>query len=71
MFTTRFGSLPEIGNTHAFYWENFDAEQMKTIFLNALKEIKNNTEYEQRVKQYAQSFSWEKAAESYFNLYKN
>lgn len=63
-------SLPEIGSTHAFYWDNFDPQYMKEIFIRNM-ELFNNEEQVNRKKliDYAKNFSWEKSISEYAQLY--
>jgi glycosyltransferase involved in cell wall biosynthesis len=65
-------SLPEIGGTSAFYWENFDPQYMATVFEWGMSEFENNEEdftsaYINRSKQ----FNWENAAKQYVEVYKS
>ncbi|MDR1503135.1 MAG: glycosyltransferase [Prevotella sp.] len=31
VFSSRYTSLPEVGNKYAFFWDNFDAKHMKEV----------------------------------------
>lgn len=61
--------LPEIGGTHAHYWEDFDPAQMKDILVQGLSSW--TPEQAELSKQWAKNFSWQKAAEKYWALYKS
>ncbi len=64
-------SLPEIGGEHAYYWNNFDPEYMKTILFDGLNHFQNNQkEMELLMKKRAASFDWKIAAADYLKLYK-
>lgn len=65
-------SLPEIGGTKSFYWENFEAEYMASVFVEGMTTFENNkdmftAEYINR----SQQFTWENAAKQYIEVYKS
>jgi glycosyltransferase involved in cell wall biosynthesis len=65
-------SLPEIGGKHAYYWDNFDPEYMKTVLTDGLNHFYNNqNEMELHMKERAESFCWKAAAASYLKVYEN
>ncbi|MDD2200085.1 MAG: glycosyltransferase family 1 protein [Bacteroidales bacterium] len=61
-------SLPEIGGTHAFYWDSFSPEDMKNTLVDGIEAYKNS-EIAEKAVQYASSFTWEKNAELYLKKY--
>ncbi len=68
-FLSTFTCLPEIGGNNAFYWDNFEPELMKKILLDGLS---NWTPLrEQAAKRWAADFSWQKAAQQYWQIYKD
>ena len=69
VFCGRYGSLPEVGGVHAFYWENFDPIQMSALILKRLKE--DPSEKKLARMEYARLFSWSNTAKKFFNLYRN
>ncbi|SHI63287.1 glycosyltransferase family 4 protein [Flavobacterium terrae] len=63
-------SLPEIGGDVAFYWDNFAPEYMKETLLNKLSIYsKNKQNFDQKIRERAAFFDWNKAAQEYLNLY--
>jgi len=65
-------SLPEIGGEKSFYWENFEAEYMASVFVEGMTTFENNkdmftAEYITR----SQQFTWENAAKQYIEVYKS
>lgn len=65
-------SLPEIGGTKSFYWENFEAQYMASVFVEGMTKFENNkdmftAEYINR----SQQFTWENAAKQYIEVYKS
>lgn len=69
VFLSNRTSLPEIGGDVAFYFQNFEHEHMQQIFAHGLKTVADNPLVQELIKKRADSFSWEKTAKSYLNLY--
>lgn len=59
--------LPEIGDTAAFYFDNFDDKIMQQNLENAL--INYNEIRKQKIIERANLFSWEKAAKEFIEVY--
>ena len=71
IFLSNKTSLPEIGGNVSNYWNNFDPIDMKKVLFEGLNEHENNKpQNELLLKNRAASFSWEKAANEYFEVYK-
>jgi glycosyltransferase involved in cell wall biosynthesis len=72
VFLSNKSALPEVGGKHAFYWEHFDAKYMAEIIIKQLN-IFNNSRYknEQKLKDYAGQYSWDKTAKNYLEVYKS
>lgn len=71
IFLSTHTSLPEIGKTHAFYWDNFEPEYMANVFQQGL--ITFNRDRENSVnnqQQYAQQYTWDKNVSAYIEIYK-
>lgn len=65
-------SLPEIGGDAAFYWDNFDPIYMKELLIEKLHFFENNkTEFQTKLTERANLFSWNTAAKEYLELYKS
>jgi glycosyltransferase involved in cell wall biosynthesis len=67
IFLSNKTSLPEIGGTNAFYFSNFEGENMALEFMNGLQsfdEKRKNALIER-----SKLFDWKKAAEEYLNIY--
>lgn len=70
VFLSRHTSLPEIGGDYAFYLDNFDEKEMyNLIHSNLIKFNKERLYNEQRIKKYAESFSWDVSIAKYLDLY--
>lgn len=61
--------LPEIGSSHAYYFDNFEANYMQDVFNANIMKADKQELIEQRI-QYAQTFSWQKMAAQYLELYR-
>jgi len=64
-------SLKEIGDEYAYFWNNFDPLTMKNVFEDGLDDFTNNETKKLKQIQYAQSYTWNKNATQYHNLYKS
>lgn len=67
VFCSRHGSLPEVGSTYAYYWDEMTPEKMAGIVLAGLGS-ENQGRQEAR-KSYAKAFTWERAADGYRKIY--
>ncbi len=70
VFLSNLTSLPEIGGSEAYYWNNFESTSMAQIVKTGLTEYSNTPDKTKRIRAWAQQFSWENAANAYLNLYK-
>lgn len=68
VFLSTATSLPEIGGEHAYYFNNFDAEAMQQMFEMGMKDYVQRNPQELIIK-HADSFSWEKSAKQYWDVY--
>ena len=69
VFLSTLTCLPEIGGDEAFYWDNFDADYMRSIFEKGMAVYENDPQKAERLRVHAALFSWEKAAKGYLELY--
>ncbi|KQT15340.1 hypothetical protein ASG31_15100 [Chryseobacterium sp. Leaf404] len=70
VFLSKLTSLPEIGGNLAFYFEDFEADQMNDVYLKGIETYENDAEMPEKLHQRALQFGYEKMAESYENLYR-
>ncbi len=68
VFCSNRTSLKEIGNKFAFFWDNFDAEDMLEIFNKGMAGF--NLEYMQEQFEYAMTYTYERNVSEYLKLYK-
>ena len=71
VFVSNLTSLPEVAGEEAFYWENFDPEDMKRVFEEGMNVVAGDSEKKDRLRRHAQRFSWAETANSYMELYQN
>lgn len=63
--------LPEIGGKEAFYFENFEANNMQITFEKGMKMYNDDNTKAERIRQHASQFNWEIAAKKYLALYES
>lgn len=68
-FLSNLTSLPEIGSSHAYYFQSFDAEHMHEVLNTGLAKEDSNTVANRIL--YAKQFSWNKMASEYLRLYRS
>jgi glycosyltransferase involved in cell wall biosynthesis len=71
VFLSKATSLPEIGGKEAFYFKNFESENMIDAIEKGLVECSNDKEKIARTMNWSKQFSWAKAAAQYQDLYLN
>ncbi len=70
VFCSNKTSLPEVGGSMVYYWEQFDADHMSEVLRQGLQD--NDDSIENKIvmrKQYANSFDWNKNASEYIDYY--
>lgn len=68
VFLSNLTSLPEIGGSVAYYFENFEKEHMNSIFKNGLRDYTEQNKRESII-EWAKQFTWEKAVSGYTKIY--
>ena len=63
-------SLPEIGGAEAYYWKNFDSDNMTEVFQVGMNDFNADPEKPNRVKTWAAKFSWEDAAKELLDVFR-
>jgi len=63
-------SLPEIGGRHAFYFKNFESNQMQSDFVQGMRKYRKFSMQED-IKDHSRSFSWDNAAKAYLAVYES
>ncbi|MFV0344715.1 MAG: glycosyltransferase family 4 protein [Bacteroidales bacterium] len=71
VFLSNLTSLPEVGGDFAYYFQNFEAEHMLEVVKNGLRHYEQNEkELSVKIKEHAESFSWERCIKQYLELYR-
>lgn len=68
VFLSNLTVLPEIGGDAAYYFENFDPENMRNVFLKGMLDYISCNRKE-KIMAHANLFSWDAAFDSYLKLY--
>ena len=72
VFISNNTSLPEVGSTHAFYWDSYDPKYMAGIVKEGLeKYFKNQEVLSEAYIAHARRFSWATAAQQYIEVYRS
>jgi glycosyltransferase involved in cell wall biosynthesis len=69
LFVSDKTSLPEIAGLDAYYFTNFEASSMASVFLLGMKEF--NNEKKLRLIERSKLFNWKSAAEAYLAIYRS
>jgi glycosyltransferase involved in cell wall biosynthesis len=69
VFLSTYMSLPEIGGTAAFYFHDFSPDAMREAFSNGMADHEKN-EHAEIVRKHAATFSWDRAAKEYMDIYR-
>lgn len=70
VFLAKATSLPEIGGSEAYYFDNFEPAHMQSVFNNGMKDYTDNNR-DAAIIAHAHKFSWEKTAQQYMQLYED
>lgn len=68
-FLSTHTSLPEVGGPHAYYFKNFDPEHMREALKEGMEHFER-AKPQVAIREWAGQFSWEKAAASYWDIYR-
>lgn len=71
VFSSQETSLKEIGSTHAYFWSDFNPENMKKTIEKDLKRFYDSPKLAENEIRYAKSFSTDKHFEVYVKLYQS
>ena len=71
VFSSNLTSLPEVGGKEAYYFTDFEPEQMAKTVHDGLHDFGQNPLREERMKKRAAGFSWPSIAREYWALYQS
>ncbi|MBD2702103.1 glycosyltransferase family 4 protein [Spirosoma sp. BT702] len=69
VFISRLTSLPEVGGKEAYYFEDFEPENMARTLDEGLRDFAQNPLRQDRLRRRANGFSWPAIAADYWKLY--
>lgn len=69
VFLSTFTSLPEVGGDIAFYFQNFDPQEMAREILQGIEKYKTQPELQKQSKDWALKFDYKVMAKQYLDLY--
>lgn len=71
VFLSQYTSLPEIGGNVAYYFQDFQPENMLRTYTNGMKDYSSNIkENQDKIKTWASQFSYLTMAQAYYNFYR-
>jgi glycosyltransferase involved in cell wall biosynthesis len=63
-------SLPEVGGTEAYYFDDFEPKTLNKVFEQGMMDYQKDPEKTTRLIRWAAQFSWKAAADQYLDFYK-
>ena len=70
VFCSNLSSLPEIGGSLSYYWNNFDPDYMYKVLMEGLDDFNSNQkEIIQLYKNHISKFSWDTNSKEYMEIY--
>lgn len=69
VFLSRATSLPEIGGSRAYYFNTYDPEDMRNVFMEGMKDYHDNNR-SAAIIAHARQFNWADSARSYLKVYR-
>lgn len=69
VFLSRKTSLPEIGGTLAYYWDNFEPAHMIEVFAGGMENFQNSKTKSDELIAWSENFNWKKTAQEYVDFY--
>jgi glycosyltransferase involved in cell wall biosynthesis len=70
MFLSNQAALPEIGGKVAFYFSDFESNNMQNVFLDGMNQY-NKMKMNGAIKERGSTFCWNKAARKYLDIYRS
>lgn len=69
VFSSRLTSLPEVGGSEAYYFEDFEPTEMAKTVHDGLHDFEQTSLRQERLRRRAATFSWPSVAGAYWKLY--
>ena len=71
VFASTYSSIPEVSEDHAYYWGNFEPEQMAKFFLQKIDEFYLDPTLPDILNKHSQKFTWEANLKAYLALFED
>lgn len=69
VFASTYSSIPEVSEDHAYYWENFEPEEMARFFLEKIDLFYQDPSLPEILRKHSLKFTWEANLKSYLDLF--
>lgn len=70
VFASTYSSIPEVSEDKAYYWADFDPDNMSRFFLEKLDEFYNDPSRPELLKLHSMKYTWEVNVQMYLKLFK-
>jgi glycosyltransferase involved in cell wall biosynthesis len=70
VFMSRVTSLPEVGGSLGFYWDDYGPDHMAEVFRDGMSVVRDDASYSGRLEAHAAQFRWSETARRYIEIYK-
>jgi len=69
VFASTYSSIPEVSGDHAYYWENFEPEQMARFFLHKIEAFYKDSSLPGILNKHSLKYTWEANLKAYLALF--
>jgi glycosyltransferase involved in cell wall biosynthesis len=69
VFASTYSSIPEVSENHAYYWLNFDPDEMARFFMEKLEDFYSDATKPATLVRHSQKFTWEANLQAYLELF--
>ncbi len=70
VFSSKFTSLPEIGNKYASYWDSYEPQDMAEVVKKGIDAWDKHSDFANEMKAYSLGFNYQKYTAAYLALYR-
>jgi glycosyltransferase involved in cell wall biosynthesis len=69
VFASKSASIPEICKDHAFYWDNFNPNEMVKLYKEKIELFYSDKTYSERAIKFSLNYNWNRNVQEYLNLF--
>jgi glycosyltransferase involved in cell wall biosynthesis len=69
VFASKSSSIPEICKDHAFYWNNFNPDEMVMLYKEKTELFYSDKSYSEQAKNFSLNYNWSRNVKDYLNLF--